>query len=160
MKKLIKVFTLSLMIIPLVFMSCRKDDEQAEKSIVGIWDVVQIKSIYGTFTGTGFSPTETVEEEGDFGVFSFGVDSVDYSFTRNDTLFSASSTWELTSERVNEGFNKVTIYEVTIDNQFIFEVEFEDGTNNSEENAEEVTFISTPNEGIGVLIEMRLEKDN
>ena len=150
---------LGLILISLCFITCNKDENQARKSIEGDWNVIAINSTYGNFSGNGFDPDTTIEETGELGTFMFGDDSVLFNFTRNDTLNVGSSTWSIKSEKVNSGFTRVTDFTLTIDNTFVFNVEFEDGTKNSEKKAKKATFIETPDSGYGVLMEMSLEKN-
>jgi hypothetical protein len=148
-----------LFFISLSFTSCEKDEVQATNSIIGNWSVVEITSLYAEFTNNGFNPIETISEQGLLGTFTFDQDSVAFTFTRNDTLFTGNSTWELTTERVNSGFTQVTEFTLSIDNEFVFDLEFEDGTLNSEKDAQELTFTNNPTNGNGVLINMVVEKN-
>ena len=145
-------------IIPITFLSCNKDEIQAEKSLEGGWDVIEITSIYGEFFENGFDPSETITESGALGTFDFTGDSVDFDFTRNDTSYTGTGKWNIIAERIREGFIRVPEFTITIENQFLFEAHFDDGTKNSEKNANRVSFVQTPINGIGVLIEMFLEK--
>ena len=159
MKIKFKIHTLWIIVIALLFITCNKDENQARKSIEGDWDITAITSTYGDFSGNGFDSDTTITETGELGTFMFGDDSVLFNFTRNDTLNVGSSTWSIKSEKVNSGFTRVTDFTLTIDNTFVFNVEFEDGTKNSEKKANKATFIETPTSGYGVLIEMSLEKN-
>lgn len=47
-------------------------------------------SYYGSFSEITFSPEDEVKESGQLGEFNFGEDSVEFSFTRNDTLYSGN----------------------------------------------------------------------
>ncbi|MEL6845309.1 MAG: hypothetical protein AAFP02_19050, partial [Bacteroidota bacterium] len=67
-------------------------------------------------------------------------ETVRFTFTRNDTLFSGTSDWELAYEKVRSGFFRVPQYTLTIDELGEFDVAFEDGTNNSQRNAESAEF--------------------
>jgi hypothetical protein len=155
----LKGFALLLLLISLCFVSCEKDDIQAQNSILGSWNVVEITSLYANFSDNGFTPIETISEQGQLGSFNFEEDSVTFTFTRNDTLFTGSSTWNLTTEKRNQGFVRVTDFTLAIDNEFTFELVFEDDTINSEKDAQEITFTNNPNNGNGVLINMVLEKN-
>lgn len=157
----LKVFTLLLLAISFCFASCEKDDIQARNSIMGSWNVVDITSFYATFSGNGANPIETISEQGQLGNFNFEEDSVTFTFTRNDTLFTGSSTWNLSTEKRQDGFATVTDFTLMIENEFIFDVSFENGTINSEKNAQEVTFNNgnQPRNGLGVVISMVLEKN-
>lgn len=138
--------------------SCSLNEEQAENSIEGKWEVKKITSIYGKFNG-GFSGDETITQEGILGEFNFSESLVDFEFTRNDTLFSGMSTWNLTSERVNEGFVKVTKFKLAIEDYFNFDCVFGDETKNSEKNATNMTLMRYPEgQEYGVFIQLELEK--
>lgn len=145
-------------IISLMFNACRKDEIQAENSLEGIWDIVTIHSTYGEFSENGSSPTENISESGQLGTFDFMQEDVDFNFTRNDTLFSGSGSWDIETQRVNAGFSKVTEFTLTIDDHFLFDVFLGDGTKNSEKNAISASFHEIPTNGIGVSIELMLEK--
>lgn len=143
-----------------LFAACNKDEIQAEKSIEGNWKVVEITSYYGEFfSNGGFDPSETILDSGDLGSFNFSENFVDYSFTRNDTLFSGNGSWVLELEKVNQGFTKVNKFTLTIEGHFEFDVAFEDQTKNAEKNAKELTFMEYPTSGFGVGIELKLEKE-
>lgn len=151
-------FLLGCLIILISFAACRNEEDEAINSIRGSWEVTNITSSYGHFRENGWTSSETISEMGELGRFEFSEDSVAFEFTRNDTLYTGNDAWSLTTERVNAGFAKVTVYTLIIDNHFILDVEFEDGTKNSERNAENVNFIETPEIGFGVLIEFELDK--
>ena len=72
----LNVFALLLLLISLCFASCEKDDVQAKNSIKGNWNVVEITSIYAEFTDNGYTPIETISDQGQLGNFNFGEDSV------------------------------------------------------------------------------------
>ena len=141
-----------------IFISCDKNEVQAENSIEGIWNLVAITSYYGDFSNNGFNPTETVSDAGELGDFTFTQNSVDFNFTRNDTTYTNSSSWNLDYEKVNSGFTKVPKFTLEINDQFLFDVVFEDNTKNAEKNAKTMTFTETPTDGFGVSIEISLEK--
>ena len=93
------------------------------------------------------------------GTFFFSRDSVDFDFTRNDTLFLGRAAWDLEVEKVREGFFRVNAYTLTIGEQFLFKVDFEDSTRNSEKNATNAVFYQAPTSpGFGIFLEMTLEK--
>ena len=153
------LFILSVIFTPFILISCSKDEVQAEKSIEGTWNVVEIISNYGDFSNNGFNPTETVSDVGELGTFTFTDNSVDFNFTRNDTTYNGISSWNLDYEKVNSGFFKVPKFTLDISDQFLFDVIFEDNTKNAEKNATTVTFIENPtNDGFGIQIQLSLEK--
>lgn len=142
-----------------MLVACSKNDEiQAADSLEGVWDIVAISSLYGEFFENGFNPSETVTETTQLGSFHFMEDSVEYAFTRNDTLYTGIGTWELELEKVQEGFSKSNKFTLTIEDHFLFDVSLGDGTRNAEKNASTATFVETPSSGFGVLIEISLEK--
>lgn len=146
---------LLLLLFSLAFLSaCTQDEIQAEKSMLGIWNVTEIRSIYG------FASSEIITEQGSLGFFHFEEDLVDFSFTRNDTLYRGNATWHVNAEKVRSGFVRETIFRLTIEDEFIFDIQFEDGTNNSEKNAQNAAFsnesIITENE---TLLVFQLEKE-
>ena len=147
-----------LVFITLLFNSCRKDEVQAERSLEGTWNVTAITSWYGLLDETSFNAEETIEESGQLGTFEFGATSVDFNFTRNDTLYTGSSTWELHLAKVQSGFFRVNEFTLEIDGEFTYDVTFEDATRNAERNANSLTFIEEQFGDPGVLIEMILEK--
>ena len=142
------------------FTSCVDDELQAEDSLEGVWNVTEIFSLYGEFFPTGFNPSSNLTEEGALGYFNFNENNVAYSFTRNDTLYSGNMDWNLDIEKRTTGFATETFYKLTLEDEFIFDVVFEDGTNNSENNARFAVFTSeAPTSGHGVLISLSLEKE-
>lgn len=139
--------------------SCEKDEKQAINSLEGEWDVVSINSIYGEFLENGFSPDETISEEGQLGTFHFMESTVEYEFERNDTTYSGNSPWSLEVSKVNNGFIKTNQFTLSIENHFLFDVTFGDATKNSEKNANEAKLVQSPTEtGYGVQIEISLKK--
>ncbi len=160
MKLKSKLYPLLLILsLPLLLFTCAKDKDQAINSLNGNWEVVGINSVYGEFFENGFNPSETVEEIGQLGTFNFSPDSVKFEYTRNDTLYTGSETWIISSEKVNTGFTKVTEFTLKIPNHFVFGVDFGNGTKDSEKNANEASFVAYPDSiGYGVFIELKLEK--
>lgn len=153
----IQVFVIIMM--ASMFVACKKDDKiQAEDSLEGVWDIVAISSMYGEFFENGFNPSETVAETAQLGIFHFMEDSVEYSFTRNDTLYTGIGPWDLELEKVQEGFSKSNRFTLTIEDHFLFDVSLGNGTRNAEKNARNATFVESPSSGFGVLIEISLEK--
>jgi len=150
--------TLGFIFLSLLVISCNRDEKQATASIEGDWNVTAITSQYGNFTNNAFDPTDEISESGELGTFKFKESTVDFSFTRNDTLYTGNESWTLVAEKVNSGFTRVTEFSLTIDNQFDFKVFFEDQTKNSEKNAQNATFLETPSSGFGVSIDISLEK--
>ncbi len=138
--------------------SCTKDQVQAENSLEGIWEVTLIRSNYGMFSETVFNATESIEESGELGTFNFMEDVVQYSFTRNDTLFNETSSWRIDLEKVNSGFTRVNEFTLDIEDQFLFDVRFEDETSNAEKDAKNVSLTQIPQDNSGILIEIILEK--
>lgn len=141
------------------FFACQKNDEiQAENSLMGVWDITTVSSTYGEFFDNGFDPTETITESAPIGSFHFKKDVVEYDFSRNDTLFTGTASWQLDLEKVRSGFFRENKFTLTIEDHFLFDVSFEDSTRNAEKDAKSVTFLERPSSGFGVLIEMALEK--
>ena len=153
-----KIYMLSLIMLPFLLIGCSRDEIQAENSIEGEWDVVAITSYYGDFSETSFNTTETIPESGQLGSFNFAADSVDYEFTRNDTLFVGRMAWDLAFEKVNAGFTRTNQYTLSIEDQFLFDVSFEDNTKNSEKDATNLQLVENREGDSQVLIEMSLEK--
>jgi len=154
-----------IIVIAITFIACKKDEVKAEESLEGEWDITTITSDYGevaqnSIGSNTFYPSELVEETGQLGTFSFTENTVDFEFTRNDTLYSGTENWNLELEKVNAGFTRVNEYILSIENQFLFIVAFGNETKNSEKNATSITFLESPSEiGYGVSIQMELEKN-
>jgi len=67
--------------------ACEKRNlKNAEKSLMGSWEVQAIYSTYGNKTDLGIQTNEEFIEEGSLGQFMFKDESVSYNFTRLDTL--------------------------------------------------------------------------
>ena len=156
MKKCVIPFVL--LLIGLTLASCNRDEIQAQKSLVGSWDVTAITSIYIPPPGVRNDPSDRVDEAGALGTFEFTEDSVYFSFTRNDTLYTGNSAWLLDRTRVREGFFRVNRFTLGIANQFLFDVTFGDRTANSEKNATSVTFLNDLLNGGTVWYTISLEK--
>lgn len=156
--KIFNVLLLVALLAMLAISSCKKDEAQAEESLIGEWNVTEINSYYGKFSETGQNIFDDKFEKGQFGTFLFKEDVVDYSFTRNDTLYSGSDNWILSFEKVNSGFTQVNRFKLVIGNTFYFDLAFEDQTSNAEKDATYVTLTETPTEGNRVMIMLRLDK--
>ncbi len=130
------LFLLTGIICCLAATSCQKANIRAgEASLEGIWRVTEIRSSYGTRVELGTEITEEFTESGTLGTFEFSEEEVSYSYTRLDTLYENTATWQLERERVNEGFTKVEKYTLTLDNE-AFVCEFGDQTQDAERDAE------------------------
>lgn len=138
--------------------ACQKDEVQAEQSIEGEWQVQSVISEYGSFPNGSFISSEQINEELATGIFNFTSDEVDYEFTRNDTVYSSITTWNMTSEKVNAGFTRVRKYTLEIGDRFIFDVFFGDGTSNSEKDATKMALTQDPMQSYPVSIFLELEK--
>ncbi|MEL7531942.1 MAG: hypothetical protein AAFN10_11565 [Bacteroidota bacterium] len=149
---------LVIFVLPILF-SCNRNQIQAENSLEGDWTVVAINSYYGNFDSLSFDVNETIEESGNLGSFSFSERTVDFSFTRNDTLFSANTNWTLSAAKVNAGFFRVPAFSLELEDEYAFDVSFEDETKNAERDAANVRFNSNLAGPSAVYIEMSLEKD-
>ena len=68
-----------------MFMTCKKDEIQAEDSIEGVWDIIEITTLYAEFFETSFDPSETTSFISP-GAISIGVTApyaVRFSFESN-----------------------------------------------------------------------------
>lgn len=154
--------SLSLLILfSLTFLTaCEKANIKAgERSLEGDWLVTNINSAFGERTANGISIAESTEESGVLGSFVFSENEVVSSYTRLDTLYENTSTWQLQREKVNEGFFKVERYTLVLENQ-IFTCEFGDQTKNAERNATQLRLIfETTNIGAHEQFILTLEKE-
>lgn len=137
----------------LLSVSCSKDEEQANDSLIGTWTISEIKSIY-----QGLSANEVVEETGILGTFIFNKRTVAFDFVRNDTLYQGSAIWNLNLEKVRSGFTRENSFTLKVDGFFAFEAFFGDGSRNSEKNAESLFLIQTVDNDFGPIFEMTLKK--
>jgi len=153
-----RFFLFATCLLCLGLMSCGNTQDDATDSIIGEWTVNEIISQYGTFSENEYLNTSSLTEDGDLGTFNFDKDSVRFDYTRNDTLYTGSSSWTLNHERVNSGFVRVDQFRLSIDNYFLFDVRFEDGTSNSEKNAETASFTEVAIDTTDILITLTLEK--
>lgn len=153
-----KTYLLLVAIACLLFASCKKDERQAQQSLQGKWKVTAIESNYGDFSEGGYAVDTSISESGKLGTFNFSEDQVDYEFTRRDTLYSGSRAWQLRAEKVNDGFVRVLQFTLTVENEFTFDVQFEDATKNSEKKAKTAIFWEQPSTASNVLVTLWLEK--
>jgi hypothetical protein len=147
-----------LLIAFMLMTSCNRDEVQAKESLEGEWVVSEIYSTYGEYSVNGFSSSNTVSETGVLGNFNFLAETVEYSFTRNDTTYSGNELWNLEFERVNSGFTKTNKFTLNIGTEFIFDVSFEDETKNAEKNAKNATFKQDPDFDNEVMVVLMLNK--
>ncbi|MBR9920123.1 MAG: hypothetical protein GYB31_04730 [Bacteroidetes bacterium] len=115
--------------------ACNKDELQAEQSLQGEWKVTEITSYYGDFDQNSFNPSQVVNDTTASGYFLFSEEMAEYNFSRNDTVYSGTASWDLALESVNEGFFKVNDFTLSINGYFMFDVTFGDETKNAEKNA-------------------------
>jgi len=144
----------------LIFTSCEKQNlKRAEKSLDGSWRVIKTYSAYGEKMELGTQTDEEFTEEGDLGSFTFNDASVDYNYTRLDTLYEADSNWKLSREKVNAGFTKAEQYKLNFDNKNYI-CRFGDETKDAEKKATELTLEYETNQiGPYTSIKLWLVKD-
>lgn len=162
-KRILPLFvSLSVMIL---MSSCQDDEVQAFNSLKGSWKVTQATTSYAVFTefegqilGNGGIDSSHVDS-GNLGFFNFMNDEADFSYTRKGTLREGRGNWILEACKVRVGFFRTTEFSLEIQNHFLFDVQFEDGTRNSEKNAKYITLSQYPTEpGPGMFLELMLEK--
>lgn len=151
--------TLIIVMINCLIVSCNKDERQATNSVEGIWNITAITTIEGEFTNGTFVSTSQETETGQLGIFNFIEEAVDYNFTRMDSTYVGNATWFLMTEKVNSGFTRVNEHTLTITDNFIFDVTFEDDTKNAEKNATKMTFIKDATIDDVVWMSLTLEKE-
>lgn len=133
MKSYLYLFAIS---ISFLLISCSDDEADANDSLKGDWEVK--KAIWVSNEGN--------IEEPDSGYMNFSSETVEYNFTVLDSTYSGTTDWKLTKEMVNEGFHKVPKYTLTIGEGLSYNVLFGDGTDDSAEDATEMTL--TQDEGL------------
>lgn len=147
------------MVLPILFLvSCQSDDLQDDiDRLIGRWNVIQINSYYGEFVENGHNGLDIVEETGDLGQFTFeDFDAMEYSFTRNDTIYVNSGSWGFQKDRFREiGFFKTTKLSITVPENQVFDVDFRNSY--GPENTIQL-FMEPKNLGFGVAVELFLEK--
>ena len=141
MLKFSVVLKLTLLISVIVPIYCARQQFRAVDSIEGFWQVTEIRSHYGRFSNGGYSFENTVREEGVIGSFSFSRDMVEYTFTRNDTVYEGTSPWSLDHRKVQSGFSFEDRYTLVIGEEFVFDVTFGGGTRKSEKDAQSMTAV-------------------
>ncbi|HCY82658.1 MAG TPA: hypothetical protein DHV22_14230 [Xanthomarina gelatinilytica] len=142
----------------LFYVSCQSDDLQDDiGALIGRWKVVQVNSYYGEFVEIGHNGLDIVEETGDLGQFTFeDFETMEYSFTRNDTIYSNSGGWGYQQDRFREiGFFKTTKLSITVPENQVFDVDFRNSY--GPENTIQL-FMEPKNLGFGVAVELFLEK--
>jgi len=143
--------------IVMIFACAKQNLRNAEKSLTGNWVVTEIYSAEGERLAGGISIDNEETETGELGEFIFSEDDVTYNFTRLDSLYEDQSGWTLQRERVNQGFTKVEVYTLNID-QYDFVCEFGDSTSDAEKNASEVRLIFET-QGVGAYSTFHLTLD-
>lgn len=152
--------------IPLILWltGCNKDEKQGKQSLEGVWSVHEIESIYANFlvengVVTRIDGEERSTDSGDLGVFTFSKHYVTYSYTRNDTLYTGKGSWELKNTKVKTGFTKANNWKLTIANDVVFDLRFEDETKNAEKKATHISLDGWPKfSGSGIAFFMSLKK--
>jgi len=147
-------------IILFTLLSCgKKNLRNAEKSLKGNWTVTEIYSAEGERLTNGIDITDKQTETGDLGEFNFMDNTVNYSFTRLNSLYEGSSGWTLDREKVNAGFVRVEVYTLKTDD-YDFVCEFGDQTDDAEKNATEIQLIfETEETGPYTTFHLSMEKE-
>lgn len=137
----------------LMLFSCNEDLEQGEDSLIGTWNVV-----YAETNPVNFE-NQLPPDIGNLGTFTFKNNIVDYYFIHNQDTILGSSPWRLRLDKVRQGFFRGNRFTLQLESYLDFEVEFEDGTTNSEKDAREIELIQDvePNPTIDYLI-LKLNK--
>jgi len=129
---------LILSILLFVFSACEKQNiKRAEKSLAGNWTVTKIYTAYGEKMELGTQTNKEFTEEGDLGTFAFNKSTVDYNYTRLDTLNESNNDWELIREKVNAGFTNAEQYILIIDTTKYI-CRFGDETKDAEKKATDI----------------------
>ncbi len=138
----------------LIVSACKEDDtSQGVNSLQGVWQVNEAISIYDN------SGNDRVDEAGNLGQFIFDGDTLQFEYTRNDTLYQGVERWQLQRSRENQGFTRVNVFTLIIENYETFICEFGDQTRNSEKNATNITLRREPEENSqDAWIELSLSK--
>lgn len=117
--------------------SCQKQNlKNANNSLEGTWEVAEVFS--DQKDGSGIHGDGRHWENGELGIFTFTENNVTYSFTRLDSTYAETTDWNLTREKVKEGFHKVENYTLRIGNRN-YDCEFGNGTSDAEKNATNAT---------------------
>lgn len=150
----------TLLFIAIGLCACAKQNlRNAEKSLKGNWTVTEIYSADGERLTGGIDIQNEQTETGELGEFVFTENEVDYNFTRLDSLYENNSTWTLQRDKVNQGFVRVEVYTLDIDD-YDFVCEFGDQTSDAEKNADEVRLIfETKDVGAYSTFQLMLEKE-
>ena len=151
----INILVLVSSLLSLVFLpSCNREEMRVGNSIVGKWNITEIRSDYGLVT-------EAIIEQGELGFFDFGEDFVDYNFTRNDTVYSENKMWNLEFGKQRSGFFREPIITIAIEDKFVFDVTLSHrGNNSTEEDTESAVFFDeTAIDGSGSFIVFSVEKE-
>ncbi len=121
--------------------ACKRDLKQGQKSLEGHWEIDEIISFYPQGDA---NDQERVEERNSLlGYFTFTDVDLTFEYTRNDTLYSETTTWQLETEKVNSGFTKVRVFTLLLANGQTYECVFGDQTKNAEKDANEITLSNT-----------------
>ncbi|WKN45493.1 hypothetical protein [Tunicatimonas pelagia] len=133
-KRMNDTFFWIILLVFLIVSACKDDDtSQGVDSLQGVWQVNEAISIYDN------SGDNRVDEAGNLGQFIFDNDTLRFEYTRNDTLYQGIERWQLQRTRENQGFSKVNVFTLMIENHDTFICEFGDQTRNSQMNATNIT---------------------
>ena len=132
---------------------------EAKKSIEGQWEITNTNYTLREFSGNNFeSVGNTQVQTGQLGYFDFGTEKVTYSYYIADEDFNGIEPYTLKTEKVNAGFTRATNHTLTINDKFVFNVTFEDGTKNAEKNAKEMILVQSTTVEQPVFVELKLKK--
>ena len=145
--------------------SCTGDLKQAEKSLVGNWEVYEIQSQYGDFViqngvVTSVVETENKTDKGNLGTFVFNENRLKFDFKRDESRSRGEAPWNLNLSLANSGFFKVNKWTLSLGEKYSFITQFGNSTKNAEKNATHIQLKSWPKtSGEGVAYFMKLKKN-
>ncbi|MFD2035443.1 hypothetical protein ACFSKL_11610 [Belliella marina] len=122
----------------IIFYSCHDYESEATHNLLGDW---QVNEVIITFGSVPLSQDSVWYFEGDIGDFLFEREILKYNYLSNELNQQGESEYVLTSSKEKAGFNSVRKWLLKMSDRE-YEIEFDDGTKRSYENANKITMIN------------------
>ncbi|WP_146131458.1 hypothetical protein [Mongoliibacter ruber] len=121
----------------MAFSSCHDFEHVANESLIGKWEVNEAVITFGPSNGQD----SVWRFEGDLGSFLFDQEFVTYQYALDEFEQYGESSYVLTSDKERAGFAQIRKWRLQL-LESEYEIEFDDGTRRSHQNASEMTMIN------------------
>jgi hypothetical protein len=127
----------------LLFISCSKSLQEAERSLVGSWKVTKVITSHGNKNNLGVKVDSTTIEDGALGDAVFDETTTKINYTSKKKLETIGGSYLLTKTRVNSGFVKVDQFQLIV-NSLTHLITFGNQTSGSTKDAKMIEIQINP----------------